>query len=105
MKTKVCSDCGKRKVLNSFYNNAAISSGKDCYCKVCKDVRSASYRKTDTWKLYIKNYMTGYRKTPKGKKYFKEYSDAWYKAPTNRMYRQLYSMYYNDKRREEKKKK
>ena len=100
MEKKLCLKCNKKKSVNSFYNHTKTSSGKTCYCKLCCDVMSAEYRKTESWKIYIRNYMKErYANKESHRKYMKSYMEKYLEVPEHRMYYNMMSMMSNEERK------
>lgn len=62
--TKVCSKCGKEKVLTEFCRNKIAKDGLNYYCRVCADI----YRHTRKGKVAHKRARQKFKKTAKGKK-------------------------------------
>jgi len=50
---KVCSNCGKTKELDEFYNDKSRKDGKYSYCKVCANTRKAEWKRNNKEKQYV----------------------------------------------------
>ena len=103
MKTKHCPRCDKNKSVNSFYKSNTISSGLTTYCKTCSDKKMAEHRKTESWRIYIRNYHRNYRQKKEWKDYIKKYMDKYLSDPDIYMYYRIYAMYYNEMKKQSKK--
>lgn len=74
-KTKVCTDCGKRKKITEFYFNkppiipkiAVRSDGRRCDCKKCHYAKNNKRYKSRTTKEQRRVYML---------KYMRDYTDV-----------------------------
>lgn len=77
MKNKKCTKCKEIKLVSEFTKRKTALDGLDCWCRKCKRIKDAAYRKTEQYKIsYEKRKKSGqelakthrYRKTEKGKK-------------------------------------
>jgi hypothetical protein len=104
MKTKICSKCKKKKLINEFYKRSDRKIGVQSCCKKCSQEYASSteirdkrkehykvYKMTEGFKKYKKNhtevYMKEYREKNKEKIYKQHYIYLKKKRKTNINYR------------------
>jgi hypothetical protein len=72
---KICRECGEKKEITEYYNQARYRDALDPMCKVCRDKTSREYQMLNKEKQ--KEYRRQYYHKHKDK--IKVYRDEWYK--------------------------
>lgn len=89
---KICTKCGRNRLIGKFGNCAASPDGKSYYCRDCKKNMNRNYKLTQNGMAKTKRNISKWKKENRDK--IKKYNKEYYKKNKDRIL-------YNKKCREE----